>query len=563
MRGRWITGFVIVLLLSASTVNAQLHSVSAEHPVYNYLFLKSSQGLLPEFSAHILPLTTGQLQRYLDSLTARELHAFGKINELTSEYKFVIDAYERPHISLKENDDWKFKSYASLHEASALYAYNDSVVKFETDLAGDFSFATRELNSETIVNSFLMGYGAKFRLHYRDWLAASILIQNGNSYGHREAALTDSRIRNSHTFTSTGRNNFDFSRGYIRASNEHLSLTAGREKLFIGSSVINRTISGEEKPDYDCIRLDAAYKDITYLFIHAWLVTDLTEINFAGNRVEKYKPGKYFAMNRIGWNISDNFSIGLTQMMFYAYRSPELAYLTPFLFWESAQRSMNDPDNGLIGFDFSFTPVAGIRLTTEILADDISFESFGSEGFNSLQNTTFYRIALFFPELIPLKNSLTGFEVTAVRPYTFSHPGYGDALNFTNDGVLMGDNIEPNTIGYSVFFSWQPTYSYVFKVKADYILQGKNTYFPDGSLKYNYGGDFRESYNYFTPRLHKLLAGDRMKHSTLTGEFSYRFSYHILLTAKLQFEQVEFQANKKNTAQARLSFIYTPFGEQY
>ncbi|MCC6548693.1 MAG: hypothetical protein IT279_01360 [Ignavibacteriaceae bacterium] len=562
VRGQ-ISLLVLLLILINSSVVSQQHSLPADHPVYNYLFLKSSQGLLPEYSSQILPKTTGQILEYLDSLNVREIRYTGIVNELTSDFRKFIQSYSGAHVSFKEGDEWNFTSYSSIHDASALYSYNDSLVRFETDLAGDFSLALKRKNDGGTVNAFMMGYGAKFRFHFGDWLAASMMLQNGNSYGSREAALSEARIRNSHTFSSTGRNNFDFTRGYLRIASEHLSLSVGREKILIGASVINRAISGEERPDFDFIRFETQYKDITYSFLHAWLVTGLTEISFAGKTVEKFKPNKYFAMNRLGWRVNENFSFGLTQMMFYAYRSPELAYLTPFLFWESAQRSMNDPDNGLLGIDFTLTPVKGIRLTAEILADDINFDSFGSEGFNSIQNTTFYRGALFFPELIPLKNALAGFEVTAVRPYTFSHPGYGDALNFSNDGVLMGDNIQPNSIGYSFFLSWQPEYSYSFLLKADYIMHGRNTYNSDGTLRFNYGGDFRESYNYFTPRLHKLLAGDRMKTSLLTGEFSYRFSYHILLTTKVQIEQVEFQGNRTSTAAGLFSFIYTPFGERY
>lgn len=554
--------FLLLIFISPSSVS-QVHTLSADHPVYNYLFLKSVQGLLPEYSSHILPKTTGQILEHLDSLSAREIRYTGMVSELTADFKNYIQSFSAPQISLQEGDEWNFKTYSSAHDASALYSYHDSLVRFDADLAGDFSLALKRNENGVAVNSFMMGYGAKFRFHFGDWLAASMMLQNGNAYGNREAALSEARIRNSHTFTATGRNNFDFSRGYIRISSENLSLSAGREKLLIGASVINRTISGHDKPDFDFIRFETQYKDITYSFLHAWLVTGLTEISLAGKTVEKFKPNKYFAMNRLGWRVNEHFSLGLTQMMFYAYRSPELAYLTPFLFWESAQRSMNDPDNGLLGFDVTVTPVKGIRLTAEILADDINFDSFGSEGFNSLQNTTFYRTALFFPDLLPLKNSLTGIEVTAVRPYTFSHPGYGNALNFSNDGVMMGDNIQPNSMTYSFFLSWQPEYSYSFLLKADYILHGQNTYNTDGTLRYNYGGDFRESYNYFTPRLHKLLAGDRMKTGALTGEFSYRFSYHILLTAKMQFEQVEFQGNRSRNAAGLFSFVYTPFGERY
>lgn len=563
MRRRLLIKLFAVLLLVAGSSNAQVHSLSADHPVYNYLFLKSSQGYIPEYAPHILPLTTSQILVYLDSLLLREKRTIGHENKLTTEYIRYIRSFSDPHISLKEGEEWNFYEYSSINEASALYSYHDSIIRFDADLAGDFSLAFQQQDNAKPGNSFLMGYGAKFKFQYSDWLAASLMLQNGNSYGDRDAALSEARIRNSHTFTVTGRNNFDFSRGYFRIANEHLSLSAGREKLLIGASIINRTISGEEKPDYDCIRFETRYKSVSYSFLHSWLTTGLAEISLSGKTVEKYKPNKYFAMNRLEWRMFDNFSIGLTQMMIYAYRSPELAYLTPFLFWESAQRSMNDPDNGLLAFDFTYDPISGVRLTAEILADDINFDTFGSEGFNSLQNTTLFRTALFFPELLPLSNALAGFEITAVRPFTFSHPGYKDALNFTNNGVLMGDKIEPNSVNYSLFFSWQPSYAYVFGIKADYTLQGNNTYAADGTLLYNFGGDFSESYNYFTPRVHKLLAGERLTKGAVAVDFSYRFSYHILLTARFRYEHSVFKGITNETANTLISFVYTPFGELY
>ncbi len=556
------TFFVVFLIISflPGWLYAQELSMPVHSPIYNFLYNRMLEGVIPEYDPYKIPLTYTKLLTYLDSLEARQLRNTGFVDPEIGEYTAMMQTGADAELSLLDEPE-RVVEYVFSRDKSAVYSYSDSLITFSTDLIGDFTYLTAAEPFKA--NSFLMSYGLKAQLAAGKNLAFSLAALNGNVYGSRQAALLDNRVKNSFTFNSTGINNFDYTGGYIRYSGKYGTLFAGREKFLLGASQVNRSLIGEAKQDFDMLSYDFSYKAVSLIFFHGWLVNPLTNIIVDSTKIEKYKPSKYISHARFNINFSDNFRAGITQIIMYAYRQPELGYMIPFLFWESVQRSFNDPDNSYLLLDFYVRPVNGIGITGEILVDDLNFDAYSSEGFNSTQNQTMVRLSAGFSDLIQLKNTTLNLEYTMIRPYTFSHPGYMDALSFTNNGVPLGDQINPNSVNYGIRLNWFPSTRLEAELKINYLVQGRNKIDDSGLLLENFGGDIHHSYTYFTPKSQALLEGEKAKTLSNTFICRYRVSHHLLFEYFFRLNSEDFKGRNTKTFFTGITLNYAPFGEKF
>lgn len=558
-----IRKMVLLCMISFQlTGTAQEFSVPVHNPVYSYLFSGMLKGFLPEYDHYKIPLTFSRINTLLDSLYYREIRTTGNENTSTVEYIRYMRSNNGKTLSLFTEPE-EASHFIFSDSAGMLYSYQDSLVRFSFDIVGDFSYNYGENQNQFSGNSFLMSYGAKAQLQAGEKLAFSLAALNGNTYGNREIAAMDTRVKNSFTFNSTGINNFDHTSGYIRYSGTYGTIFAGKEKLLVGASPVSKSILGKEKPDFPMISYEFQYKAASILFFHGWLANPLTTIKFDTTTVEKIKPAKYMSYARFGFSVNPSLRIGLSQIIIYAYRQPELAYMIPFLFWESSQRSMNDPDNGYLLFDFFYRPMNGVGISGEILVDDLNFDAYGTEGFNSIQNQTMFRMSLTFADFLNLQNTILGLEATVIRPYTFSHPGYKDALNFTNNGVPLGDNLNPNSIAYALLFEWFPNYNFQSDFRLMYSARGRNHIDGYGNLHRNVGGDIHTSYNYFTPKSQELLGGERENSISAEVSLKYRLSYRLQFEYFGRVTNREYKGLNKNEFFTGFSLNYSPFGEKF
>ncbi|MBK6679027.1 MAG: hypothetical protein IPG53_02925 [Ignavibacteriales bacterium] len=203
----------------------------------------------------------------------------------------------------------------------------------------------------------------------------------------------------------------------------------------------------------------------------------------------KNRAEKYTAQNRISVNFSKRFRLSVWQSVIYANRGVDLAYLNPFLFWESAQRSLEDLDNSFIGLDVRYKPFNGLELTGSLIFDDINFEFLQPGKFQKFNNRfSFTGGLLYIPEFA---NRLTaGLTYYFVRPYTFSHPGKGENLAYTNNSFPLGIDIKPNSemINFHVDYQFTPRLRFSMDIK--HIRHGEKFMIILGNIQQNHGGSF-------------------------------------------------------------------------
>ena len=352
--------------------------------------------------------------------------------------------------------------------------------------------------------------------------AFEIKARNGIQSGEKSVSLIDRNVMQSFTFNRVGINFFDYTEGYLRYEDKKINLEIGRKRILWGNGIDKINIS-DNAPVFDFIKLGADFNFFKFDFLHGWLVQppDYSYDSTAAT-YHKIKNPKYIALGRFGFYPSEYFSFGITQTIIYANRPFEAAYLNPFLFFESAQRSMNDLDNSFLGFDFKLNPIKGLQVISEISFDDFNFE-------NIDQNRYILSLSTFVTDPLLPKNLLFSVGILKIDPYIYSHNGTGESLAYTNNSYLIGPNLQPNSFKFYFYLKFFVNNRIFLGLRYDRLLHGANVYDENGTLLENKGG------NVFEP----LRIGDSLKSNLLSGiretEDNFLLSLYYSLLQGLYF----------------------------
>ena len=522
---------VLFLFIAATSILfAQNENINAEHPIYDFLQKMKIRGIISEYDNSVIPLAKSRLKEYIETIETRKELLFEKENE-------ELELFSSYLTNLRFGDDknqfniLKIEELLLRDENISLYSYFDG----EFDLRINPVFSLRSIvvdkPGEITKNSLLIGYGGELILNYSDWLGIYLNATNGANIGDRETARLDRRVKQSFAFNYTNLDYFDNTEGYIQIKNKIAKLQVGRERVLWGSGNINRAFLDQTPQLFDFIKFDIKYNIFSLNFIHGWLVEKSdTFIQKPSLHEIRTKADKYFAISRFGIRPWENLNLGISQSVVYTQRPFELAYLNPFLLWESAQRSMNDLDNSFLGFDIKYNPVKGLEMYGTLLFDDINFDYFFNEKWNSNGNGNLWQAGLALSNPLLVRNMMLTIEYMQVRPFTFSHPGFQTGLAYTNNGAMLCSDIEPNSTLFSLQLEYQVTSRFKAILAYENYMHGKNIYDSGGNLINNIGGDVFESYSVFTDQRIKILSGD------LEVENRYSIILRYYLSAKLHAE---------------------------
>ncbi len=517
-----------VLIIFAAVIlsiplQAQVDNIRAENPVYDFLKRMSVSGFLKNYDDIILPLSREKVIHYLIELdSCKNMTVTDNTLLKRFEEKIKLPDNNKDAVNIFDNFPSEFPGNLIIDRQKHLYYYSDSSVSLFIDPV----FESENIFSGTGNNfSSIINFGGTARGSYDNWLGFSVEGTNGIVYGSRNAALWDKRVAQSFTFNHTRLNYFDGTSGYLRLKKGIVNLELGREELLWGNGYIDKTILSDNPQQFDFIKFGIAYKKFRYDFIHGWLVQKPDTIysdSLVGNI--QYKPSKYIAISRLGYRANDRLNLGVSQIIIYSNRPFEAAYLNPFLFWESAQRSMNDLDNSFLELDGGYLVTNGLELSSSIIFDDLNFKYlFHKNGWDRSNNGNEWQLSSMFAWPLMPRGFVLKLEVTQIRPYMFSHPGIGEALTYTNNGYLLGSDMQPNSSRFSVEADYRLSSRIFMKLNYSHTLHGANIYDANGNLVRNVGGNVFENINLYDPEYVTLLDGNRQ----LTDDIRFNFNYEI------------------------------------
>ena len=529
-----------ISLLFVQTIYCQNDNIPIREPVYNFLKRMQVQGVIPDFDDSILPLTRKQVVHFLLEVNNNK----NLIDETDLKYlSLQIRKYdlEQPAVSLFDDFPENFFDNIISDSSKNLYRYQNSDYLLELNPIIRLKYISdRRMKN----NSSLIEFGGEIFGGYKDWFGFSIIATNGIQSGNRMVALMDEAVKNSYTFNQTGRNNFDYTLGYFNIVKDPFSLELGRDRILWGDGYIDKLIISDNSQPFDFIKFRMGYKSLSYTFLHGWLVQKPYEVFINDNYgTNKFKNSKYLVISRLQFRPGDEFQASVSQLVIYADRSPELAYLNPFLFWESAQRSLNDLDNSFLSFESRVRPAKGMEFSGSIIFDDINFEHIFGGKWANINNGSGWQIGAFLTYPLVWKNVDFKLEYTQLRPFLFSHRGLPGALTYTNNGELIGSDIRPNSSRLALQSDLILTSRIRTSLGMQYNLHGDNILDENGNLIQNAGGNVFQPARVIDPKLVYFLSGNLEKQFNIYSEIEYEFliGYSLIFYAKYSWtNQVPF-----------------------
>ncbi len=536
---------LIFFVAIISTINyAQVETVPADQEIYYFLKKLQVKGAIENYNDIILPLSKSYLTSIVESINKL------KLNSLELSY---LDKLKKKYLSF-DTQPSIFESFPSnvfADNNSHLYRYKDSAINFTLD---PYFYSQSIYSANNGGKAGLIDFGGRVSGTYKNLFGFKLTGSNGFVLGDRNTAILNRTIEQSFTFNDTKMNYFDNTEGYIRIANENLSLQLGRERVIWGNGYLDKITLGLNPPKFDFVKFDFTYKNLSYNFLHGWLIRKpiYTPTDSLVTKIER-KPEKYIAISRIGYNTS-KFNIGVSQTIIYSDRSFEAAYLNPFLFWESAQRSLNDVDNSFLSIDGRFRVFNGIELSISSIIDDIDFGKISKGEWFDNSHGLVLQSAIFLTDPILPENTDFIVEYTLLRPYTFSHPGYYDQLTYTNNGYMLGAPLEPNStkINSLIRYRFSPSINGGFGYSL--VKHGKNILDENGKLVKTVGGDVYRFLTIDDEQSVYLLKGDL----ETTNNYTFFIIYEPFIgyIFRLDFNHINYSSKGRSKANSNLFLTF-------
>jgi hypothetical protein len=493
------------------------------------------KGALPEYNDVILPLSKQQVISHLQNIDENKKMLNSAEQELLDRLKEKLYIKKEPAV-FSENFPQDFFTKLFSDSQKHFYFYSDSFVNFSVKPFLEYKYIYSDRHK---AGSSLFNYGGNIEGSYNNWLGFSLAGTLGIQMGNRNVGRLDRRVEQSFSFNDTEIQYFDDTEGYLRLAYGIAEFQIGREKQLWGNGYIDKMYVSDNSPKFDFLSFGLAYKSLGYKMMCAWLVhpADTVYVDSIQNYV-KQKPSKYMVISRLGFQPGRRFSAGITQVIIYGNRPFEAAYLNPFLFWESAQRSLNDLDNSMLNIDAKYLITNGLEISGSFIFDDIRTSDWFSGKWNAVQNRNAWQAGTMVTSPLLPDNLSLKLEYSQLRPYVYTHFGITEeALTYTNNGYNIGTDLEPNSTRFSVELNYRYSGRLNFIFRFKHSLHGANIYDEDGNLITSYGGDIFRPVTLYDPGIVKLLEGNREETNLYTLNANYELTYGIYFSLFAAYEK--------------------------
>ena len=531
-----------------SLLLAQAENVPVADPVYTFLKRMQVRGILERYRDAILPLSRREVGEFLliidqnrEKLTGSEKD---RVHRYLDEFRYEVSGSTEGTNSLISTSTEGMTSGSGGFFGNTqkyLYAMRDTNLTFFVN--GLLTFDARRITGDALGSAhaeFVQG-GLRARGTVAGRLGYFIQAVNAQFWGSRELLARDPAIAQTEAIGSTDIQNFDAAEGHVRYDGGIVSAEVGTERVLWGTGYDQKMIMSENVRPFPFLRADFRYKSLRYTFIHAWLLgfprpwTDFVSADSALKIKGASIADKYIAAHRLELSFPRLFNFGFQEMVVYSNRSPDLAYLTPLILLESAQRSRGERDNGLWSFDIQthFTP--GMELTGTILFDDLHLNDFFK---NRYYNKNAYQLGFFLTDPLFFRNTSLLVEWTRVQPFVFSHD-YSIEDTYTSYGAALGPRIGPNSESWFIRGDVFPADRLALSLRYFYGRHGDNVYDASGNILANVGGDIEQGHRLGDPLTVDFLAGNIVKTQRVQLIATYEAVYQIWVDGWYEYQRIE------------------------
>ncbi|HXB40167.1 MAG TPA: hypothetical protein VNZ49_06465 [Bacteroidia bacterium] len=252
------------------------------------------------------------------------------------------------------------------------------------------------------------------------------------------------------------RTDFDEARGGISYGWKWGSVSLLKDNFTWGNNYNGANIFSGRQPSFAYLQLKMKpAKWFEFNYIHGSLVSqilDSTRIYGVGSALRKNFIPKYVAASLATFRPCKNFYFSLGNSIVYADKYIQPVYLIPFMFYPSADHTMNGAGSNSLGensqmfLDVSIRSIPKTHIYTTLFIDEINV---GKMFTPSKQTNLFsFKAGIRFTNLL-IKNTSLTFEYTRTNPWVYVHPIASTAFssNNYNMGHYLGQNSEEFYVG--------------------------------------------------------------------------------------------------------------------
>ncbi|MCU7490885.1 MAG: hypothetical protein HF312_14575 [Ignavibacteria bacterium] len=502
--------FILLLFAFSARAFAQAEYVPYNHPVYDFLERMNSLGYISGFNDFERPTTRRAVAAFLKEvlpLKGRlDLSDKRLLQDFQNEFEFEISGTLKETRNLIADSSFSFLYQGQKH----IYSFADSgKASVFIDFLADYeTISENSFKPIENIGATFIRWGGAIRGTFLDKFGFSIKGTNGRLWGSKAAARTVNELKYNYKFNAdpngiTATDYFDNSEGYLSADFDLVRFKIGRDQNIIGYGPV-KNLLGDNAPQYDYLSMAFNYKFISFSYLHAKLLGNLSYAADPLQGAITTVDEKYLGYHRLDLNISKDFSLGIGELIVYSRRSIDLSYLNPFNFYKSTEHANQDRDNSMLFLDVANYSIKGLKIAGSVLIDDIDFGKIGTGWYGNQLSYDLYLRSFNLYGIVPVDFS---FEYLRVEPYVYTHRITDN--NFTNMSYSLTEPVQPNSDMYLFAVNYRPVNRLTFTGEFRFSRHGANLMAPDGTLLMNYGGDVNFGHRNNDPTVVRFLDGAR------------------------------------------------------
>lgn len=259
---------------------------------------------------------------------------------------------------------------------------------------------------------------------------------------------------------------------------KHIEIQAGHDRNFAGEGYRSFQISDFSNP-YMFVKFNT--KVWKFQLTNLWTQMTADVFYNRGRPTDGRYPQKYFAYNRLGFNLGKNLNLGF----FSSVMTDKINfnYFNPIIFLRWVEQQQGTPDKVMLGLDAKWIFTPGMKLYGQFALDEFVFtEFFEIDGEGSKRNKYGAQLGYKYINVLGLNNLDFQLEWNQARPYTFQEKV--DYQSYTNWRTPLTHPRGANFREFVGIVRYQPL------PRLDLNLIGFYQYFgTDGDAATNWGGD--------------------------------------------------------------------------
>ncbi len=557
-----LLGSVVFIVMCAASVSfSQVELTDLNDPVYEFLKEMQLSGFSKDYNSSQLPISRRAVADYLNEINSGRMR-LAEVQRKQLDKFLARFEYEVSGTLAKQDNLLTGKIRQGEDRHSQLYSYADSSLSFSAGLL----FTSYYRNNSAVPDKFKSmifgdaGLSARatlydnfgFNIFFSDYYGFSSenngrkfvpyffpVLTNKDGFSDRYRNVSESANVGSILPKDTIFNPFQ---GYIRysASDEWISLLAGRVSQSTGFGYIDKLFLSNNAAPYDKVALTLKYKAVEYAFSYGSIYGDSIGIygeSFPYPKYSRELTSKNIVNHYLGITFSNSFRLGLWESVVISEQPFSFTYLNPVSFLTSADLSSGDEsttkNNALMGIEAEFVAARGLSFQGGLLIDDLTFGTLFED--DSLNENKFgFQLGAMWNPLPGL--TITG-EYTYLDPFVYSHRS--NKSTYTNRENSLGHALAPNSDEIALQVRFRPLWNLHTCLTYRHQRSGEGVELDNsGSLKANYGGYISYGLGDAYLRTNRFLDGDRINRDIASLNLSFEILRQVSLLSRMEYKRV-------------------------